>query len=131
LESLVGEKGEIPKEVEIRYIEILVDVYLSNGNGIAHSASIVYEKLLGLLNSNQALVAVMSFRRLQIASKLQFGLCSSQYEKLLEIGSGKVTSPQGKDLIGKIQKYNAPRHTMNRDTRLMEEVQKIGDVLGL
>jgi len=131
LKALVGAKGEIPTQVEVRYIECLVEVYLTNGNGIAWNADTVYERLLVLMNSKQSLISVLGFRRRAINSKLQFTLCSDQYVKLIEIAKVKVSSPQGKDLVDRIEQYSAPRETMSRDTKLMKEVEKIAESLGL
>ncbi|WP_454739716.1 hypothetical protein [Cupriavidus necator] len=56
LESLVGDKGDVPLAVAGRYVDALVEVYLTNGNGIAWSAEPVYQRLLGKFDSSQALL---------------------------------------------------------------------------
>ena len=71
LESRVGTHGNIPGAVAERYVDALVEVYLTNGNGVAWTAEPIYVELLGKFDVPQALLA---FRRLEISSKLQFPL---------------------------------------------------------
>ncbi|MCF1466517.1 hypothetical protein FS764_06265 [Agrobacterium vitis] len=130
LESLVGEKGEIPSAVAERYVEALVEVYLTNGHGVAWVADPIYYNLLNKLDSSQALLAVLSFRKLKISSKLQFKLSKEKYNSILVIAKGKITSPQGLDIINTIESNKAPLEHMRAETKLMEKVNAITKSLG-
>lgn len=130
LESLVGQHGNIPAAVAERYIDALVEVYLTNGNGIAWNAEPIYQKLLGMFDANQALLALLAFRRLEIASKLQFSLAQNKYRDIIALAKAKVQSPQGVDMISAIESYSAPPQNMRNETKLMEKVKAITQSLG-
>src|SRR5262249_10327556 len=66
LDSLVGAQGQVPSAISERYVEGLVEVYLTNGNGVAWSAEPIYQNLLAKLDATQALLAVLSFRKMKI-----------------------------------------------------------------
>ncbi|AIV91077.1 hypothetical protein [Burkholderia pseudomallei] len=130
LESLVGDKGDVPPVVAGRYVDALVEVYLTNGNGIAWSAEPVYQRLLGKFDSSQALLAALSFRNRDIASKLQFPLSESKYREIVALAKTKVSSPQGLDILKTIEDYKAPLQHMRDETKLMEKVNAITQSLG-
>jgi virulence-associated protein VapD len=130
LESLIGEKGEIPAAIEERYVEVVTEVFLTNGHGVAWSAEPTYKKLLLKLNATQALLAVLSFRRVHISSKLQFSLPKQKYLELVELAKTKVTSPQGIDILTTIETYKPPLQHMRSETKLMEKVNAITKSLG-
>lgn len=74
LAELVGEKGDVPAPVRGKYVHTLVEVFLTNGNGVAFSADPVYRSLLQELDSGLAAVALRSFTDAVIANRLQFSL---------------------------------------------------------
>lgn len=130
LESLVGDKGLVPSSVAERYVEDLVDVFMTNGNGVSWVADPIYQRLLAKLDTTQALLAVLSFRKVNISSKLQFSLCKQKYVELVSIAKTKVTSPQGMDILSIIESYKAPLEHMRSETKLMEKVGAITKSLG-
>lgn len=130
IQSLVGEKGSIPSSIVERYVEALVEVYLTNGHGVAWSAEPIYEDLLSKLDARQALLAVLSFRKRPISSKLQFKLCGEKYLALVAIAKSKITSTQGADILHAIEGYKAPLEHMRTETKLMEKVSAITKSLG-
>jgi hypothetical protein len=125
LESLVGEKGLIPPAVAEHYVEGIVEAFLTNGHGVAWSADSVYQRLLSRLDATQALLAVLSFRKLQISSKLQFSLGKSKYREIVALARTKVTSPQGTAILDIIEAYKPPLENMRSDTKLREKVNAI------
>jgi hypothetical protein len=130
LASLVGDKGIIPSAVLEQYIEGLVEVFLTNGHGTAWSADEIYKILLAKLDATQALLAVLSFRKLQISSKLQFNLGQQKFRELVAIARGKITAPQGVDILDIVDNYKAPLSTLRSDTVLMKRVTAITKSLG-
>jgi len=130
LESLVGEKGEIPSAVAERYIEGLVEVYLTNGHGVAWTAEPVYQRLLMKLDATQALLAALAFRKVNISSKLQFPLAKQKYAELLALAETKVTNPQGVEILAIIEAYKSPVEHLRSETKLMERVNAITKSLG-
>lgn len=130
LESLVGDKGQVPSSILEAYVESLVEVFLTNGHGVANAAEPTYLRLLSHLDSNGALLAVLSFRKPGISSKLQFSLAKTKFQKIVELARTKVTSSQALDIINIVATYKAPLETMRSDTRLMERVNAITKSLG-
>ncbi|RAI35887.1 hypothetical protein [Rhodoplanes serenus] len=130
LESLIGDKGSIPPTIVERYVEGLVDVYLTNGHGVAWQAEPVYQRLLARLDSTQALLAVLSFRKVHISSKLQFALAQEKFREIVTIAKNKVTSPQGIEIINTVETYKAPVEFLRGETKVMEKVGAITKSLG-
>jgi hypothetical protein len=130
LESLIGIKGQIPAPIAGRYIEVLVEVFLTNTHGVCFAADVVYNRLLAALDATQALLAILSFRKTHISSKLQFPLPKQKYRELLVLAKGKVTSPQGLDVLAIIDAYKPPLEHMRTETKLMEKVNAIAKSLG-
>lgn len=130
LESLVGEKGLVPPAIAERYVEGLVEVFLTNGHGVAWSAEPIYQRLLANLDATQALLAVLSFRKTHITSRLQFKLPKDKYRELLDLAKSKVSSPQGLDILNIIETYKPPLEHIRGETKLMEKVNAITKSLG-
>ncbi|UXZ42981.1 hypothetical protein [Pseudomonas soli] len=125
LETLIGDKGDIPAVISARYIDALVEVYMTNGNGVAWNAEPIYQRLLSKMNSSQALLAALSFRNREVSSKLQFTLPEKKYREIVNIAKSKVSSPQGLEILKLIEEYKAPLQNMRNETRLMEKVKAI------
>lgn len=130
LDSLIGEKGNVPPAIAERYVEGLVEVFLTNGNGVAWSADPIYKKLISNFNATQALLAALSFRKIHISSKLQFTICKEKYRELIGVAKTKITSPQGLDILSIIETYKPPLENMRTETKLMEKVNAITNSLG-
>lgn len=130
LETLVGDKGDVPSQVAGRYVEALVDVYLTNGNGESWSADPVYKRLLAKLDSTQALLAALSFRRKSIGSKLQFTKCQVKFREVVALAKTKVSSPQGTEILLTIEGYKPPLSGLPSETKIMEKVSAITKSLG-
>ncbi len=130
LESLIGETGHIPAAVVEPYVEALVEVFLTNGHGVVKAAESNYQRLLSKLDSTQALLAVLSFRKAHISSRLQFSLAKRQFLELVTLAKTKITSPQGIDIIETVQGYKPPLEHMRTESILMKKVNAITKSLG-
>lgn len=130
LESLIGEQGAVPSQIVDRYIDVLVEVFLTNGNGVAWAANPIYERLLARLDATQSLLAILSFRKKRIASKLQFRLCQEKYRELLTLAKARISSPGGKEILATIENYRSPLANLAAETKLMEKVAAITKSLG-
>jgi hypothetical protein len=79
LKRVVGDYSKVPKSIEEKYILNLVEVFLSNGHGVASSANTIYEELINGMSSGMAEKAFLSFNDDQIRSKLRFDLCKRKF----------------------------------------------------
>jgi hypothetical protein len=112
LQRLAGEVGTIPPQVNHVYVLGLVEVFLTNGHGVAIHAQSIYRALIDLFDSRQALIAILSFCDINIASKLQFKLCQEKYLELVQMMKIKISANAVKELINEIEHYNGPPYAM-------------------
>ena len=129
LQRLIGEVGSIPSEIEEEYVLCLVEVFLSNGNGIARNANGIYVAMLDHLEPNQALIAILSFTNIRIASSLQISLCQKQFRSLLKRMKPKVSRPVVKELIDTIEAYRGPLDKMKDDSQIKRKVTPLMKIL--
>lgn len=131
LQRVVGETGNIPPQVVEPYVLCLVEVFLTNGNGVAWNAEPIYLNLLDKLDPNQALIAILSFNNINISSSLQFSLGQQKYRTLLTNMKNKVSAPAVKELIEELETYKGPLEKMKDDSTVKRKVTNIKKILNL
>ena len=129
LQRLIGEGGNVPPEIEEEYVLCLVEVFLSNGNGIAHEANTIYKSMLDQLEPNQVLIAVLSFTNINISSSLQISLCQKQFRALISRMKTKVSRPTVKELVDTIEAYRGPLDRMKDDSQIERKVTLLRKML--
>ncbi len=125
LKRIVGKPPKVPKTISKKYVISLVEVFLTNGNGITASAQPIYQDLLSNLDSYQANVAVLSFTDTSISSKLQFQLCQSKFRELIEIVKPIITTPAIKDLIKNIEEFKGRLDNLKNDKTIRTAVESL------
>jgi hypothetical protein len=106
----------------------LVEVFLTNGNGVAWGAELIYRELIEKFDSKQAFIAIMSFINDIIFSRLQFPLCQQKYREILEMMRVKITLPAIKELIDDIE--NSPDlSTLRTDKKFRQRVSNRATIL--
>lgn len=125
LQRLVGDGGSVPSEINIRYIHALVEVFLTNGNGVSWDAEPIYVSLLDNFSSLQASRAVLSFTNETIASRLQFQLCQKKYRELLAMMRIKISAPAIKELIEEIETYRGTLSKMKDDPKFVPQIRNL------
>lgn len=123
LEAFVGDRGEVPPAVVARYTAVLVEVYLTNGYGVAHGADAVYRRLLERLDSVGASLALRSIRNPAIATKLQYPIAQKQWSELLELLGPKLTRRSDRELLKAIQSYSGPLGRLPNDRKVQALLQ--------
>jgi hypothetical protein len=108
LEAFVGDREGVPKSIHAQYTSTLVDVFLSNGHGVANAADPIYRRLLERLDSEQAALALRAIRHSTIAIKLRYELCQKQWVALLEILEPKLARRSDRELLEAIRSYEGP-----------------------
>lgn len=126
----VGDKGSVPSKISKKYVLILVDVFLTNGHGVASGADPIYSSLIRLFDPGQSLTAILSFREDFISSKLQFGLCQEKYREMLEMLKLNITLPAVKELIDDIENFQASLDNLKRDSRISSKVDNLLKIIG-
>ncbi len=125
LQRIIGTPPRVPKSLDKKYTLTLVDVFLTNGNGVAHAADSIYETLLSNLSSHQANIAALSFTNLQIASKLQFNICQRKFKEMLSIVEPIITSPPIKDLIKDVYAYKGRLDGLKNDKTISRHIESL------
>ena len=118
LNRIVGTPPKIPKLLNKRYVISVVEVFITNGNGVTWDAEPIYINLLSELNSDQANIAVISFTNDQVASKLQFKLCKKKFLEMIDIVKPSITSPPVKDIIIKIENFKGSFEKIRNDSAI-------------
>ncbi|MDQ0093070.1 hypothetical protein [Paeniglutamicibacter psychrophenolicus] len=119
LEELVGTQGDIPKALAKRYVETIVEVFLSNGSGITWAADPIYRRLIEKFDSTQAGYALRAFKGVNIASRLQTDLARGQWKKLLELLEPKLTRNVDRSLHDALQKTNITPDLLSKDRAIL------------
>lgn len=128
LDKLIGERGQIPVQIRRKYVFAVVEVFLTNGNGIARNAEPTYLSLMNKFDTIQAVYAILSINEIPIASKLQHSLCQQKYRQILEIMKIKVSSPGALEIVDYIMKYRGPLDRLKDQSdfkRKMDSMRKI------
>jgi hypothetical protein len=122
LASIVGNHGLIPDQVARHYVIGLVEVFLTNGNGVAWNAEPIYENLLGKLDTRQALIAILSFQDDTIASRLQFTLSQQKFRRLLELMKPKATAAAAVEIVNLLEQTRIPLDRLRDDARVKQRL---------
>jgi hypothetical protein len=129
LRRVVGTPPAIPRDVENRYVSVLCDVFLTNGNGVARNAEVVYRDLIQSFTSQQALKALLSFTDRAISSKLQVTLCGDKFVELLALLEPHLTSAAARELLVDLRNFTGPRDKMVIDAVIKRKLDAIRQVL--
>ncbi|NEU82908.1 hypothetical protein G1O98_28715 [Nostoc sp. UIC10630] len=122
LETLINDRGQVPLQIREKYVLGLVEVFLTNGNGISRNAETSYKSLIERFDTTQAVMVILSFNNTMVASKLQHNLCQNKYHELLNMMKLKVSAPAVKELIDEIQKYKGPLHRLREQSDFKKKV---------
>ncbi len=128
VKRLLGD-NVIPKAIIDYYIKVIIDAFLTNGNGVCWGADSIYRELISKFTQRQFLFAITSFTIDKIASKLQFDLCIQQYKELLLIAKENVTAPVLIDLINELETYNVSLSELRKNEKLMKKVQHLRTII--
>ncbi|KXT75325.1 hypothetical protein [Streptococcus sp. DD12] len=90
--SSVG--GPLPKEVEFKYVNTIVNCFLTNGIAEAWNANSYYVRLISSFTKEQAELALISFFEVEINQKLNYAICSTKFKEMLKKIRDKFTGGQ-------------------------------------
>ncbi|WP_052050567.1 hypothetical protein [Leptolyngbya sp. KIOST-1] len=129
LQRLVGNEGKVPSAINNEYVLCLVEVFLTNGNGVAWNAEPIYIDLFDNFSPEQALIAVLSFNELEISSRLQLPLCQEKFRKLLNLMIHKISMPAAQELIKEINRYSGPLEKMRNDSAMKRRIEVLKKII--
>ncbi|WP_009630949.1 hypothetical protein [Synechocystis sp. PCC 7509] len=129
LNALINDRGEVPLSIRQKYVLGLVEVFLTNGNGVSTNAEAIYLSLVERFNTTEAVIAVLSFNHTTIATKLQQALCQKKYRELLQIMKTKVSAPAVKELINEIEYYKGPLFRLREQSEFKSKVDNMRKII--
>ena len=122
--------GSVPRQLRNYYVFSLVEVFLTNGNGVAVNAQPIYSELIKRFDSTQAILAILSFTQEKIASKLRVDLCEKKkFRLLLQILKVKITSDIVNDLISDIENFQNSMDLLRDDLNIKEKVKALFKII--
>lgn len=123
VERAVGEKP-VPEGVRRDYVHGLVEVFLTNGNGVAKSAEPTYRRLIDRLSRHEAEAAVLAFSDKRISSRLQMLLPREKFDELLHLLEPKVGA-RYQEIIAAVRESNAPPDRLMNDSKLKRLIESL------
>lgn len=129
LASLIGHTGKLPIQVRRIYVLGLVEVFLTNGNGVAWNAEPYYIELINKFSQEEAIIAMLSFTVENIASRMQFPLCQQKYKELVGLIKGKISSQAALEVLEAIEEYGGPLDKMGIDSRMKKKIDFMKAIL--
>lgn len=129
LQDLISKTGSVPRQIRNDYVFSLVEVFITNGYGVAWNAEPIYIDLIKRFDSSQAILAILSFTQQRISSKLQLGLCETKFRVLLQILKVKVTSPIVKELVSDIENFGNSLDKLRTDEKIIKKVEALFKIL--
>ncbi|MDD4748018.1 MAG: hypothetical protein PHW19_12130 [Salinivirgaceae bacterium] len=126
---VIGDPPKIPRKVNKDYTLAIVEVFLSNGNGVAWDAEDYYRKLINQFDNNQSTIALLSFHFKEIYTKLQFDLCNKKFKEMLIYLRPKITNQAVLDLMNEIEKFPATYDNLKIDSNIKRAVKNLNILL--
>ena len=120
--NVVGQHGEIPKQLIYEYTKTVVSVFLTNGLGECWDANPIYIELIRKFNTKQSFVALTSFIDENIKSKLQYPICQQKYEEMIEIIRPNIISEGVRNLLEEIKSQVKVLHIMSQSDKIIEKI---------
>ncbi len=123
LKSIIGDVPSVPMGIQNKYIETLIDVFLTNGYGEARSANDIYFELINGFTPKQAVYAITLIFDEGISSKLRIKLCAEKYYEMIKIVEPKISTHAAKQLIEQIKLKKTQAGDIRSDEKLKQVVK--------
>jgi len=129
LKNLISDAGSVPRQLRNYYVYALVEVFLSNGNGVAMNAEPTYIDLIKRFDSTQAILAIISFNIDKIENKLRLNLCERKFKQLIQLLKIKITSDIVNDLISDRENFQNSLDMLREDPNIKEKVKALFKII--
>ncbi len=124
LNALAGE--HLPNAVLAPYVSTLVDVFLTNGNGVAWNAEPQYREMISRFTPEAAETAVRHLFSESTQSMLRWQLPMAKFAELLDIIDPKLTRPAARELIEGIRSFTGTPSDLAKDSQLKRLLERLG-----
>ncbi len=103
----------------------LVEVFLTNGHGVAWNAEPSYRRMIENFGAREAEIALLSFTDTKIASRLQHTLAHDKFRELLDIIEPKLARRRYREIADAVRDFNGPLYAMSRDSKVKRLVRTL------
>ncbi|MFI6263473.1 hypothetical protein [Micromonospora sp. NPDC051006] len=124
LREVVGQNSAIPASLNRKYVLGLVEVFLTNGSGVAVSADPIYQELIEKFTPEQASVALRSFTDPDVVAKLHRPLSQQKWAQLLQIIGHKLTGRNERELFDAVQAFAGEPFHLAKDAGIKLQLQR-------
>lgn len=130
LQRVVGKK-EIPRQINKKYVMVLIDCFIGNGTGTCWGAEGIYQELIENFNQEQITIAAFTIMDEHISSMLQLKSCSKKYLEMIAIIKEKNTSPAIGEVIKMIENRPDSLQSMRKDSVVRQQIETRQKILKL
>lgn len=123
LEGLTSEP--VPPAVRDPYVQAIVEVFLTNGNGVAWAADTHYAAMISRFDPDEAEIAIKQLFDPTIASKLRFQSAQAKLSELLDAIELKLTRPAARELMDAIRVFTGRPARIAKDSELRRLVKRL------
>ncbi|MFG2436505.1 hypothetical protein [Streptomyces sp. NPDC048508] len=131
LRDVVGRHGEVPKLLTAPYVATLVNVFLTNGYGVAWNAEPYYIELIKRFDSPQAAYALRSFAFQSIIPKLGVPLSQEKWVELVELVAPKLTERGDRVMLELVRAFTGTPDKLRKDTKIAAQLKVWREAKGL
>jgi len=115
----------VPASVTEPYVGAIVEVFLTNGNGVARSADGHYAAMISRFGPGEAEAALLQLFDPTISSKLRWSTARSKFTELLDALEPKVTKAAARDLLDGIGAFTAEPDKIAKDSGLQRLAERL------
>lgn len=124
LESVVGDR-DVPEDIRHPYVLALVEVFLTNGHGVAWNAEPSYRRMIENFGAREAEIALLSFTDKKIASRLQHALPQDKFHELLGIIEPKLARRRYREIADAVRDFKGPLYAMSQEAKVKRLVRAL------
>ncbi|MEU2955937.1 hypothetical protein [Streptomyces xanthochromogenes] len=123
LRDVVGRHGEVPKLLTAPYVATLVNVFLTNGYGLAWNAEPYYIELIKRFDGPQAAYALRSFAFRSIIPKLDATLSQEKWADLVELVAPKLTERGDRVMLELVRSFTGTPDKLRTDSKITAQLK--------
>lgn len=125
LEGLIGDRP-VPDQVRGEYVNAVIEAFLTNGHGVAWNAEPSYRRMIANFEPREAEIALLSFTKTRIASRLQLSLAAEKFSELLDMIEPKLTRRRFREIASAVRETSAPLDRLVTESRMKRLVSSLG-----
>ncbi|MFE3865637.1 hypothetical protein ACFXPT_35215 [Streptomyces goshikiensis] len=131
LRDVIGRHGEVPELLTAPYVATLVNVFLTNGYGVAWNAEPYYIELIKRFDGPQGAYALRSFAFQTIIPKLSASLAQAKWVELVELVAPKLTERGDRVMLDLVRAFTGTPDKLRTDTKIAAQLKVWREARGI